>query len=31
MLHVKKIEKQNGIIVCIVMIEIYCDDKNVLW
>ena len=31
MLDVKEIEKQNGILVCIVMMEMYCDnDRNVL-
>ena len=31
MLDVKEIEKQNRILVCIVMMEMYCDnDRNVL-
>ena len=26
----KKNEKKNKILVCIVMIEMYCDNRNVL-
>ena len=26
----KKTEKKNKILVCIVMIEMYCDNRNVL-
>ena len=27
----KKTEKANKILVCIVVMEMYCDDGNVLW
>ena len=26
----KKTEKENKILVCIVIIEMYCDNRNVL-